>query len=309
MNEPAVIKAQGLTRYFGSKPAVCDLNLEVPRGSVFAFLGRNGSGKTTTIRMLLGLLKPTRGGGSILGYNIQALPPEARARIGYLTEEHQLYGWMKVRECSDFQSSFYPKWNDKIFRGIIGHFGLKPEARVRALSRGERAGLCLALTLAPEPEVLILDDPALGLDPVARRSLIESMIYLTRRSDRTILFSSHQLADVERVADYIAVLDRSVLRACCPLETFRHSVQEVRLKFSGAPPALPQIPGLLQAFRSEGELRVTCVHYNGSTEKALRSLNPINLESVPLSLEDAFISYLGERGEKSFILSETGAGL
>jgi ABC-2 type transport system ATP-binding protein len=257
--------------------------------------------------MLLGLLEPTRGGGSILGYDIRALPPEARARIGYLTEEHQLYGWMSVQECGDFQSRFYPTWNGKIFRGIIGHFSLRPTALVKSLSRGERAGLCLALTLAPEPELLILDDPAVGLDPVARRSLVESMIYLTRRSDRTIFFSTHQLPDVERVADHIAVLDRSVLRVCCPLETFRNSVQQVRLRFPGAPPPLPKIPGLLQAFRSEGELRVTCVHYDGATEAMLRALAPAEMEQAPISLEDAFIGYLGDRGEKSFILSETEA--
>jgi ABC-2 type transport system ATP-binding protein len=307
MKNEIAIHTQGLTRYFGARPAVYDLNLAVPRGSVFAFLGRNGSGKTTTIRMLLGLLAPTRGEAAILGYDTRALPPEARARIGYLTEEHQLYGWMTARECAGFQSRFYSKWSDKVFRGVSGHFGLSPSARVKDLSRGERAGLCLALALAPEPELLILDDPGLGLDPVARRSLIESMIYLTRRSDRTIFFSSHHMADVERVADYIAVLDRSVLRACCALETFRGSVQEVRLRFSGTPPAASNIPGLLQAFRSEGELRVTCVHYNGKTEKALRALGPIEMEVAPLALEDAFISYLGERGEKSFILSETEA--
>lgn len=307
MNEQPVIRMQGLTRYFGARPAVYELNLEVPRGGVFALLGRNGSGKTTTIRMLLGLLEPTRGGGSILGYDIRALPPEGRARIGYLTEEQQVYGWMSVRGCGEFQSRFYPKWNEKVFRAIIGHFGLRPEALVKSLSRGERAGLCLALTLAPEPELLILDDPAMGLDPVARRSLIESMIYLTRRSDRTIFFSSHQLPDVERVADYIAVLDHSVLRACCPLEVFRNSVQRVRLRFTGTPPPLPKIPGLLQAVRSEGELRLTCVHYNGTTEAALRALAPAQMEPVPLSLEDAFISYLGDRGEKSFILTETEA--
>jgi ABC-2 type transport system ATP-binding protein len=307
MNEQPVIRTQGLTRYFGAQPAVYELNLEVPRGGVFALLGRNGSGKTTTIRMLLGLLEPTRGGGSILGYDIRALPPEARARIGYLTEEHQLYGWMKVRECSEFQSRFYPKWNEKVFRGIIGHFGLRPTALVKSLSRGERAGLCLALTLAPEPELLILDDPAMGLDPVARRSLVESMIYLTRRSDRTIFFSTHQLSDVERVADYIAVLDHAVLRACCPLEAFRNSVRRVQLRFTGTPPPLPKIPGLLQAVRSEGELRLTCVHYNGTTEAALRELKPAQMEQVPLSLEDAFISYLGDRGEKSFILTDTEA--
>ena len=147
----------------------------------------------------------------------------------------------------------------------------------------------------------------MGLDPVARRSLVESMIYLTRRSDRTIFFSTHQLPDVERVADYIAVLDHSVLRACCPLEAFRNSVRQVRLRFAGTPPALPKIPGLLQAIRSEGELRLTCVHYNGTTEAALRGLAPAQMEQVPLSLEDALISYLGDRGEKSFILSETEA--
>jgi ABC-2 type transport system ATP-binding protein len=307
MNAQPVIRTQGLTRYFGGKPAVYDLNLEVPRGCVFAFLGRNGSGKTTTIRMLLGLLQPTRGKGSILGYDIRSLPPEARARIGYLTEEHQLYGWMSVKECGEFQLQFYPHWNEKIFRGVIGHFNLKPTARVKDLSRGERAGLCLGLTLAPEPELLILDDPAMGLDPVAHRSLIESMIYLTRRSDRTIFFSSHQLADVERVADYIAVLDQSVLRVCCSLETFRNSVQQVQLRFPGAPPPVPKIPGLLQAFRTEGELRLTFVHYGEATEQTLRALAPTQMERVPISLEDAFISYLGERGEKSFILSETEA--
>jgi len=154
---------------------------------------------------------------------------------------------------------------------------------------------------------LLLDDPGLGLDPVARRALVESMIYLTRRSDRTIFFSSHHVADVERVADYVAVLDRSVLRACCSLETFRSSIRQMQLRFSGAPPALPEIPGLLQAVRSPGELRLTCVRYNTATEQTLRALAPTHMEMVPLSLEDAFISYLGERGEKSFILAETEA--
>ncbi len=110
--------------------------------------------------------------------------------------------------------------------------------RVKGLSRGERAGLCLALTLAPDPELLLLEDPGVGLDPVAHRSLVEPMVYLTLRAERTIFFSSHQLADVERVADYIAILDCSVLRAACPLETFRKSVQQVQLRFAGPPTLL-----------------------------------------------------------------------
>jgi ABC-2 type transport system ATP-binding protein len=305
MSEPPVISTRGLTRYFGKRCAVQDLTLDVPRGCVFAFLGRNGSGKSTTIRMLLGLLRPDRGTASVLGCDSRQLTPELRARIGYLTEEHQLYGWMTVRQAGEFQAAFYSRWDEKVFRGVIGHFGLKPEARVKELSRGMRAGLCLALTLAPDPELLILDDPALGLDPVARRSLVESMIYLTRRADRTIFFSSHDLADVERVADHLAVLDYSVLRACCPLETFRNSVQEVKLAFAGPPPPLPPIPGLLQAFRTEREVRITCVHYNAATEQSLQALTPLTLERVPVGLEASLIRYMGERGEKTLILSDT----
>jgi ABC-2 type transport system ATP-binding protein len=255
--------------------------------------------------MLLGLLQPTRGGGEIMGCDIRALTPEIRARIGYLTEEHQLYRWMSVQECEKFQSRFYPRWNERIFRGIIEHFGLKAGARVKNLSRGERAGLCLGLTLAPDPELLILDDPALGLDPVARRSLVESMIQLTRRPDRTIFFSTHQLDDMERVADYVAVLEQGVLRACCPLDSFRDSVRQVQLRFSGAPPKLPEIPGLLQAVRTDRAIRIVCVHYDETVDEVLQSLKPTELEISEIRLEDALISYLGRHGEKSFILSET----
>jgi ABC-2 type transport system ATP-binding protein len=305
MSEQSEISTKGLTRYFGAKPVVYELNLEVPRGSVFAFVGRNGSGKSTTIRMLLGLLTPTRGSATVLGCDSASLSPEARGRIGYLTEEHQLYGWMSVCESGEFQSRFYPRWNEKVFQSVIGHFGLKSAARVRDLSRGERAGLALGLTLAPDPELLVLDDPALGLDPVARRALVESMIYLTRRSDRTIFFSTHQLADLERLADYVAVLDRSVLRACCPLEAFRENVKQVRLTFAGAPPPFPDIPGVVQVFRAGREFRMVCVHYDAKMEQALKALSPLDLEICPVSLEDALISYLGEPGEKTFILAET----
>ena len=305
MSDQPVICTKGLTRYFGARAAVYELTLEVPRGSVFAFVGRNGSGKSTTIRMLLGLLAPTRGSATVLGRDSASLSPEIRARIGYLTEEHQLYGWMTVRESGEFQSRFYSRWNEKTFQSVIGHFGLKPGARVKDLSRGERAGLALGLTLAPDPELLILDDPALGLDPVARRALVESMIYLTRRSDRTIFFSTHQLSDLERLADYIAILDRSVLRACCPLDAFRENIKQARLTFAGAPPRVPAIPGVLQIYRADHELRIICVHYDANLEEALHGLSPLNLEICPVSLEDALISYLGEPGEKNFILAET----
>lgn len=302
-----VIETVDLTRFYGGKCAVDTLNLTVQRGCVFGFLGRNGSGKTTTIRMLLGLLAPTRGSCRILGQDSASLTPEHRARIGYLAEGHHVYGWMSVRECGRFQSRFFDRWNDDLFHAIIKYFRLDPKARARTLSRGERAGLCLALTLAPEPELLILDDPALGLDPVARRALIESMIYVTRRDDRTIFFSSHLLSDVERVADRIAILDQGRLRACCSLETFRERVRRIVLRFPGRPPELPEIPGMLDCLRTDREMSLTIANYNGESEALLRELGAESMEEVPLDLEDGFISYLGERGERSFFLEPVGS--
>ena len=301
-----VIEARGLTRYFGAKQAVAGLDLAVPRGCVFGFLGRNGSGKTTTIRMLLGLLRPTRGAATVLGHDCANLPPPLRGRIGYLAEGHPVYGWMRVAECSRFQAAFFERWNQEVFDAVVDHFGLSVGARAKDLSRGERAGLCLALTLAPEPELLILDDPALGLDPVARRALLEAMVYVTRREDRTIFFSSHSLSDVERVADRIAVLERGVLRAHCSVDTFRDRVRRLLLHFDGPPPPVPPIPGLLHAFRSDDGIRITIVNYDADTEAALASLGARAIEQVPISLEDAFISYLGERGERGFFLDKLG---
>jgi ABC-2 type transport system ATP-binding protein len=300
-----VIETRGLTRYYGRRCVVDSLDLTVPRGCIFGFLGRNGAGKSTTIRMLLGLVAPTRGSASVLGHDSAALPPEVRARIGYLAEGHHVYGWMSVAECGRFQAAFYPKWNDRIFHSVLGHFGLKPRARAGDLSRGERAGLCLALTLAPQPELLILDDPALGLDPVARRGLLQSMIYLTRNADQTVFFSSHLLSDVERVADRIAVLDGSLLRADCTLETFHRRVRQYVLTFPGAPPdTLLPLPGLLQTFRAGREVTLTLVSDDPGIERRLATLGAERIESVPLGLEDAFVSYLSDRGEKSYFLDE-----
>lgn len=299
-----VIETNGLTRYFKNKRVVNNLSFKVPRGSVFAFLGRNGSGKTTTIRMLMGLLKPTSGSASILGCDSTNLSPELRGRIGYMTENHSLYGWMTVEDCGRFQSEFYPTWNEKLFRAVIDHFALHRTAKTRTLSRGQRAGLSLSLVLAQDPEVLVLDDPGLGLDPVARHTLMESMIYLTQKSDRTILFSSHFLADVERVADSLAIIDEGHLKACCPIETFRESISRKLLRFNHHPPELPSIPGLIQAWRTDREIRLVLAHTNEETNAILTSLNPAEVSDVPLSLEEAVTAYMSERRERSFFLSD-----
>lgn len=299
-----VIETQGLTKYFGKTCVVSELNLKVPKGSIFGFLGRNGAGKSTTIRMLLGLVEPTRGSARVLGKDCRSLSPDDRARIGYLPEGHHVYGWMTIEECGKFQAAFYQHWNSSIFDAVLSHFRLDRKNRAGNLSRGQRAGLCLALVLAPEPELLILDDPALGLDPVARRSLIQSMLYVTRTTDRTILFSSHLLSDVERVADEIAVLDRGTLRASCKLETFRRQVRQFVIRHDGNEPPLPDLPGLLQTFRTDTETSLTFANIGPAEIQRIQVLTGNRIEEVPLSLEDAFVTYVGERGAKSFFTKD-----
>jgi ABC-2 type transport system ATP-binding protein len=301
--EPA-IQARGLTRYFGRKCAVDMVSFNVPRGSVFAFIGRNGAGKTTTIRMILGLLEPTRGSSSILGYESMTMPPEARARIGYMAEGHPVYSWMRVGKYADFQKGFYSHWKQEIFANVIDYFAIDPRTRAGHLSHGQRAGLHLAMTLAIEPEVLMLDDPATGLDPSARRSLLEAMIYFTRSRERTIFFSTHLLDDVERVADHVAVLDYSVLRACASADTFRERVHRVVARFRSEPPhKLPNIPGLLRVTRSERELSLIIANLNGRTERDLEELGAESVDEQPISLEDALIAHVGRQGDKGFLLS------
>jgi ABC-2 type transport system ATP-binding protein len=298
-----VIQARGLTRYFGRKCAVDTVSFNVPKGSVFAFIGRNGAGKTTTIRMILGLLEPTRGSSTILGYESMTMPPEARARIGYMAEGHPVYGWMRVGKYAGFQKGFYSHWNQETFAGVIDYFAIDPRTRAGHLSHGQRAGLHLAMTLAIEPEVLILDDPATGLDPSARRSLLEAMIYFTRSRERTIFFSTHLLDDVERVADHVAVLDYSVLRVCASADTFRDRVHRLVVRFRSEPPhKLPAIPGLLRVTRSDRELSLIVANLNGRTERDLEALGAESVDEQLISLEDALIAHVGRQGDKSFLL-------
>jgi ABC-2 type transport system ATP-binding protein len=302
-----VIEARRLTRYFGSRCAVDSVSFRVPRGSVFAFIGRNGAGKTTTIRMILGLLEPTRGSCCILGHDSAGLPSAVRARIGYMAEGHPVYGWMRAGQYGRFQSGFYPRWNQDLFAAVIDHFSIDPRTRAGHLSHGQRAGLHLAMTLAIEPELMMLDDPATGLDPAARRSLLEAMIYFTRSRERTIFFSTHLLDDVERVADQVAVLDYSVLRACCSVETFCERVRRLVVRFTGEPPQdLPALPGLLQTTRDDNELSLLVANPNEQTHRLLDSLGAEAVDEQSVGLEEALIAYVGRHGRKSQLLKHLG---
>lgn len=285
------IVTQGLTKYYGNRAVVNSLNLRVPRGSVYGLLGRNGSGKSTTLKMLLGFVKPDRGSAEVLGENAFALAPATRTRVAYIAEGHPFLRWMTVGEAINFTKSFYPHWNTELVDQILDHFALPRRAKIRRLSNGQRAQVSLALAVAPDPELLILDDPTLGLDTVVRRDFLESLIQIIQREGRTILISSHILADVERVADRIGIMLDGVLRVDCPTDYFTSSIRKIVLEFPGQPPAFPVCDGLVSTWRVANRLELVIVGYGPRHEQLIDSLEPLHTEVLNLNLEDAFIEY------------------
>jgi ABC-2 type transport system ATP-binding protein len=288
---PDAIVTQRLTKYYNGRPVVNSLNLTVPKGSVYGFLGRNGAGKSTTIKMLLGMVQPDCGQAELLGEDSAGLQPGTRARIAYLAEGHPLYQWMTVGQAVRFTRAFYTSWNDELVGQILDHFELSRRAKIRRLSKGQRAQVSLVLAVAPDPELLILDDPTTGLDTVVRRDFLESMIQIIQRRGRTILFSSHILGDVERVADRIGILVDGVLRVDCPTDHFKKSIRKVVLEFPGVPPEFPSCAGLVSNRQLGNKLEAIIVGYNGQHRQLAESLAPRSIEVVELNLEDAFIEY------------------
>lgn len=303
------IVVRGLTRYYGSTAVVRELNFVVPRGSVTALLGLNGAGKTTTIRMLMGLLAPTRGHSSVLGCDSQRLGPDERAKIGYMVEGHYLLPWMRVGDYAAYCSAGYSHWDSNQFNAIVQHFGIQPSMRAGRLSRGQRAGVSLALTLASGPELLILDDPALGLDPVSCRALNETLLEFAGRDDRTILLSSHSLSDVERVADRVLVMVDGQLKVDTALDEFTNRVGCWRLHSEGAPAgSLRSVPGLIDARQVAGsQYQITVADPDQETIAAIHRLDPA-AERIDTTFDEAVVAYLSRHRRGSSFLQPVVEG-
>lgn len=289
------IRIDRLTKHYDGRRVVDNVSLRIPTGCVYGFLGRNGAGKSTLIKMLLGMVHADTGQATLLGDDARELRPETRARIAYLAEGHPLYRWMTVGQAVRFTRGFYTNWHESFLASILDHFGISPKARIGRLSNGQRAQVSLALALAPDPELLILDDPTLGLDTVVRRDFLESMIHLIQRRGRTILFSSHILGDVERVADRIGVLVDGVLRVDCPTERFKTALRRVVLQFSGSVPRFPNCPGLVSQRQIGGKLELVVIDFGEEHAALADSLGAASVEVLEMNLEDAFIAYT--RGE------------
>jgi ABC-2 type transport system ATP-binding protein len=285
------VLTERLTKAYDGRRVVDNLSLRIPQGTVYGLLGRNGAGKSTALKMLVGLVRPDAGHAELLGDDVETLPPTTRGRIAYLAEGHPLYGWMTVGQVARFARAFHPGADPVLLDQVLDHFALARRARISRLSRGQRAQVSLALAIAPDPELLILDDPTLGLDANVRRDFLESMIHIIQRRGRTILFSSHILGDVERVADRVGVLVDGVLRADCPAEHFKRAVRKVVVDFGRAPPNVGPLDGLISQWQVATRLELVFVNFRPHQRAALEALGPTRIETVELNLEDAFIEY------------------
>lgn len=300
MTHNQTIEARDLTRYYGPTRIVSELNFVVPRGCVTALLGLNGAGKTTTIRMLMGFLAPTRGTCFVGGQESCHLTPDDRGRIGYMVEGHYLLPWMRIKDYSVFQRAGYPDWDSRQYDAIVEHFGIQPTQRIGQLSRGQRAGVALALTLAARPEILILDDPSLGLDPVSRHALNETILEFAGRDDRTVLLSSHLLDDVERVADRVLVILDGRITVDASLGELTERVGAWRLSCPAAKAsAMRSISGVIDYREFGDQYQIMVADPDQDTEAAIHRLDNA-AQRVDTTFDEAVISYLSRSRRSTF---------
>lgn len=204
----AVVAVSGLSRRFGNSAALDDVSVFVPRGSVLGLVGENGAGKTTLIKHLLGMLKAQTGAVRVFGLDPVRDPVGVLSRVGYLSERRDLPGWMRVDEFIRYTRAFYPSWDEEYAKRLQEQFQLDPAQKIKTLSQGQQAKAGLLTSLAYRPDLLILDEPSSGLDPVVRRDILEAIIRMVAEEGRTVVFSSHLLDEVERVANHVVMLQR-----------------------------------------------------------------------------------------------------
>lgn len=248
----AAVQIEHLDRRFRRTEALHDVNLTIPVGSVFGLVGLNGAGKTTLIRHLIGLLKPQHGTVTVLGEDPVEAPDRLLKRVGYLTEEDSLPNWMRVGDMIDFSRSIYPTWDDSYARRLCEMFALSRASKLDTLSKGQRARVGLLVAIAHRPELLVLDEPSGGLDPIARSDILEAIIRTVSEEGRTVLFSSHLLDEVDRVCDWIALMHEGRIIESTTIERLQRQYCEIICRPPDPWDRPPQIDGVF-AWNGSGE--------------------------------------------------------
>ena len=236
----SAIELNGVGWRAGRSFALRDLDLRVPTGSIYGFLGPNGSGKTTTIRMFMGMMKPERGEISVLGLRVPTDMPKILSRVGYVPERPHVYPALTVREQVKLHSSFFRLWDQGWAEELMERLSLDPDRKIARMSKGETGKLLMLLALSQRPELLVLDEPTDGLDPVVRRDVLTAVLDYVGETQATVFISSHLVHELERICDWVGVMDDGQLVAELPMQAFKNGIK--RIKVAGAPAAPPDTP-------------------------------------------------------------------
>jgi ABC-2 type transport system ATP-binding protein len=293
MTNPA-ITTYGLTRRFGKLAAVDGLTLSVPEGSIYAFLGPNGAGKTTTIKMLLNILQPTAGSATILGTDSGRLGPNELSHVGYVSENQQMPEWMTVQQLIDFCRPMYPNWDDAFCAKLVRDFELPTDRKIKSLSRGMKMKAALMSSLAYRPRLLVLDEPFTGLDPLVRDEVIRGMLELTEQENWTVFISSHDIDEVERLADWVGVINAGkaqLAEATASLQA-RFRRLECVVPAGGSPPAQLPASWLVPEILPHSVTVVESSYQEGVSERRLTDCFPgaAQIAVSELSLREVFVA-------------------
>jgi ABC-2 type transport system ATP-binding protein len=291
MADDVIVTERVVVRYRG-KPALDGLDLRVPRGAVFAFLGDNGAGKTTTMKILTGLAAADSGSASILGLDCWSRAIELRLRVGYMPERPRFYDWMTVNEIGWFTGSFHSPGFFPRYREWAERLGLDPDKKLRDLSKGGYARVGLSLALASDPEVLLLDEPTSGLDLLTRREFLASLVELAS-TGRTILISSHSIAELEKACTHVGLLKDGKMILSSPLEELRKKVRRLSLRFAERPPDSSNLGTVLERNGTGRFWQVLVQDPDPGAVAALQQVPGVSdFENVPVTLEEVYAALM-----------------
>ncbi len=290
-----IIETSQLTKSFKGQPALRGLDLRVPAGSIFGFLGRNGAGKTTTIKALMGLLRPDGGTARVFGTPVMDADRsvEIRRRIGFVTEDKELYPYMTVEQIIRFTRPFFPKWRDDLERRYLKMFDLPPKKKIPDLSKGMRSKLMLLLAISRGADLLILDEPTDGLDPAATEDVLRELVAIAASSGTTMFFSSHQLVEVELIADHIGIIEQGKMIVTGSLDDMKAQYQRLQVVFANAVELPSRWADGVESVRQEGRvLSILASHNVEAIVEQARSLPGTAVERFPVTLKEIFLEHV-----------------
>ena len=290
--QPDALRASLLVKAFDGREVLCRLDWEVPQGRVVGLLGRNGAGKTTLLRCLLGLSPVDAGSIEMLGEPMDEPRGERLHRIGYVPQSFDLFPWMKVGDFLAFTAAFYRRWDTALVERLLTEWQLDRKKKIAALSQGQRQMLAIVRALAPDPDLLVLDEPVASLDPIARRDFLATLLPLVRRPGKTVIFSTHITTDLERVDADIALLRGGRIALMRPLSELRAQLRGAVLTRAAGFTAAPALEDALSARVREGQARYVIDTGNAGIAARLQALaarEDARLELAPLDLEDLFV--------------------